>query len=230
MPAALPAPSASGALRSRSTGLLVLLVATVATAHAALLMQLVTGQPLAVAVPTNAMQVRLVAGAAAAPAPISTRIATRIATLTTDRIAGQTTDPVTTPPRSPASRPGRPPSPTPPTAPAAPTADGNPLAGFWPADQLDRRALPVAAPETSMLDGAQLSGLPLRLRLFIDAQGRVVAVQPQHITPDDEAALPRLRAMFCATAFVPGRLQGRDVPSFTDIELGLETIEPQRLN
>jgi hypothetical protein len=210
-----PVPTATSAPRAprpgtRTAGLLALLAVAVATAHAALLMRLDAGLPAGIRAVAPPVQVRLVEPATSARMP-----------------AGAPADPTPVPPRRPARRPG---SAAPAVPAAAPLVEAAPLAGFWPADQLDRRALPVAAPETSMLDGAQLSGLPLRLRLFIDAQGRVVAVQPQHITPDDEAALPRLQAMFSATAFVPGRLQGRDVPSFTDIELGLETIEPPRLN
>lgn len=97
---------------------------------------------------------------------------------------------------------------------------------FWAAEALDRPPVPVSAPDTARLDGLVWSGLPLRLRLFVDAAGRVVDVQPLVVAPGDEAALPRLREMFVATAFIPGRRAGHDVPSRLDLELTTETVVP----
>jgi hypothetical protein len=73
-----------------------------------------------------------------------------------------------------------------------------------------------------MLNGQSLSGLPLTLRLYIDAQGRVTAVRALQLADDDCAALPALQAMFEATAYSPGRQHGRDVASTLDLALGVE--------
>jgi uncharacterized membrane protein len=92
--------------------------------------------------------------------------------------------------------------------------------GFVPAEQLDAPVVPRSAPELGRLQGFAFSGLPLKLRLFIDAQGQVVSVR---VLSAHEAAqtVHAVVAMFTATAFVPGRRAGTRVPSFTDIELQL---------
>lgn len=96
---------------------------------------------------------------------------------------------------------------------------------FVPAAQLDVPPVPRSAPELSRLEGVRLSGLPLRLRLFIDTSGRVVEVRVLS-GREDEAVLAAVRAMFEATAFVPGHRAGTVVAAFTDIELALNPEEP----
>jgi hypothetical protein len=87
------------------------------------------------------------------------------------------------------------------------------------ADGLDMPPLTRSAPDTSVVEGATHSGAPIRLRLYIEADGSVSNVEVEFVHPDDEQAAERLAAMFKATAFLPGRLHGRDVASFIDIEV-----------
>lgn len=105
---------------------------------------------------------------------------------------------------------------------AVPPPASPPTAGYLPAHELDWPALPRSAPDTTALDGQSLSGLPLILRLFIDARGRVTAVEPLTLADDDRATWPVLRAMFLATAYSPGRRHGHDVASTLDLALGVE--------
>lgn len=108
-----------------------------------------------------------------------------------------------------------------------PLAASPPAAGYLPARELDWPALPRSAPDTKLLDGQSLSGLPLSLRLFIDARGRVTAVEPLALADDDRAAWPALRAMFLATAYSPGRRHGHDVASTLDLALGVEHTQAE---
>lgn len=105
------------------------------------------------------------------------------------------------------------------TAPAAPQARAAPA--YLPAGLLDRPALPKSEPDLSLLEGLSFSGLPIRLRVFIEASGAVSATQVLGASPDDAEAVQRLRQVFLATAFVAGLRQGREVASFKDIELRL---------
>ena len=125
------------------------------------------------------------------------------------------------------------PVPAPPVKPATRTVDDtapdepatSPVT-FLPADRLDRRPTPVSAPDLRWLDALAdqpVSGLPLRLRLFITATGEVVAVEPVEVSELDAFALPALEAMFRDTAYVPGRYQGRDVASQIDLEVQLDS-------
>jgi hypothetical protein len=85
----------------------------------------------------------------------------------------------------------------------------------------------MSAPDPQWLDtlaDQPISGLPVRLRLFITAAGTVVGVEPVEISELDAFALPALQAMFRDTAFVPGRYQGRDVASQIELELQLDSV------
>lgn len=93
---------------------------------------------------------------------------------------------------------------------------------YLPARLLDRPAVPKSEPDLSLLEGLSVSGLPIRLRLFIAATGEVSAAELLGASPDDAEAVQRIREMFLATAFVPGLRHGREVPSFKDVELRLE--------
>jgi hypothetical protein len=94
------------------------------------------------------------------------------------------------------------------------------FAGFKPSRDLDRAAVPRSAPDVSMLEGLHFSGLPMRLRLYVDGTGKVVDVVVLQATDDDEV-LDRVRRMFLSTAFIAGRLRGEDVASYKDLELVL---------
>lgn len=115
-------------------------------------------------------------------------------------------------------------SPVPP-APAVPSA-GRPHAtrraaaidGFEPSTALERSAVPRSAPDTSLLEGLPFSGLPIRLRVFVDRSGTVVDVRVLQ-TAEAEAVAESVRRMFLATAFIPGRLRGQDVGSWQDVEI-----------
>ncbi|KAF7600225.1 MAG: hypothetical protein CGU28_03825 [Candidatus Dactylopiibacterium carminicum] len=87
---------------------------------------------------------------------------------------------------------------------------------YWPADSLERRPVPVSAPDSRWLEGADLPAANVRLRLYIDAEGRVRRTE---IVADDAEAWAPVRRMFEETRFLPGRRAGESVPSWLEIEL-----------
>ena len=105
----------------------------------------------------------------------------------------------------------------PPPAPAA-QAEPDP---FIPSELLDHPLVPRSAPDMALLDGLSFTGLPVRLRLYVDALGRVVDVVVLQADAGDEEAVTHMKAMFLATAYIPGQLQGAVVPARQDIELSL---------
>jgi len=115
-------------------------------------------------------------------------------------------------PPAPWPQPAQPPRGRPPAGRMAP-ADG-----FEPSAVLDRTAVPRSAPDTSSLEGLPFSGLPIRLRVFVDRSGTVVDVRVLQTAEADEVA-ESVRRMFLATAFIPGRLHGQDVGSWQDVEV-----------
>lgn len=134
--------------------------------------------------------------------------------------------------RSPGQSAPRPTAPqTRPPIAADPVPDAPPAGTHWPAEQLDRRPVPVSAPpdpgDDPGLATLPFSGQPLRLRLYIDAQGRVEQVEPVDVDPfDADTLLPRLQAMFLRTAYVPGLRDGREVASVSEIEIRFEHLAP----
>jgi hypothetical protein len=106
------------------------------------------------------------------------------------------------------------------TASSSPLADPQPGAAFAAPDALDGPVVPRSAPDLQRLSGLRFSGLPIRLRLFIDALGHVVEVKVLAAQEDDDT-LAAVVGTFSSTAFVPGRMAGMPVASFTDIELRL---------
>jgi|SRR6516225_5197344 hypothetical protein len=108
-----------------------------------------------------------------------------------------------------------------PAPPPAPQRDVGTLEPrFAPPAELDAVARPRSTLDIAALQGLSWSGLPIRLRLFVDVRGTVVDVVVLQAN-EGEQVLRRLRQMFLATAFIPGRVAGVDVASYRDIELTL---------
>ncbi len=84
--------------------------------------------------------------------------------------------------------------------------------------QLDQPARTRSAPDLSLLNGLSWSGLPIRLRLFIDTSGTVVDTQVLQ-SGEAEDVVERVRQMFLATGFTAGTVHGQQVPSYKDIEI-----------
>lgn len=97
----------------------------------------------------------------------------------------------------------------------------DPWYSFLPSRTLDVSPLPRSSPDLTVLTGVPSSGLPLRLRLFVDERGRVVEILAVEASVGDEEVIDRLRHMFFETLFLPGKLRGSDVASYMDLELAI---------
>jgi hypothetical protein len=89
---------------------------------------------------------------------------------------------------------------------------------FYGPQEVDKSALPYSAPDSDLLAGVAASGLPIRLRLYIDANGVVTGVEKLQVLADDQQAFERIERMLRGTAFMPARLAGTDVNSYQDLE------------
>jgi hypothetical protein len=96
---------------------------------------------------------------------------------------------------------------------------------FFPSTVLDRPPLPISAPNPRrFLSGTDIPPLPFRLRLYVDGTGEVVGVEAQLPIAMEESSIRPVKDMFLATLFVPGRLKGRDVPRYLDVEVQLDDL------
>lgn len=90
---------------------------------------------------------------------------------------------------------------------------------FLPSSEMDLGAVPVSEPDSRFLAGIESSGLPIRLRLYVDSFGVVKDIHALHVDDADRSAVERLKAMFYSTAFIPARREGIDMSSYMDIEV-----------
>lgn len=108
----------------------------------------------------------------------------------------------------------------------APMPAAEPAIEHLPTSALDVPPMPRSAPDEQYVEHVHRSGLPIQVRLYIDASGSVTETNLLGAAPGDEEAAEQVMVMFRETAFSPGRLQGREVASFIDIELVLEPTLP----
>jgi hypothetical protein len=102
----------------------------------------------------------------------------------------------------------------------APMPEAAGAAVYRPGSDLDVPARPRSSPDLGMLSGLAWSGLPMRVRLFIDRDGLVVDTQVLQSAESPDVT-ERVRQMFLATSFTAGMADGRAVPCFKDIELNV---------
>ena len=99
------------------------------------------------------------------------------------------------------------------------SATTNPLSAYLPSSAMERRPTPISEPDIASIQTNASSGLPVRLRLYVDRRGQVVEVVTLVASDADAAFVAALERMFRATAFLPGQRAGVDVASYMDIEL-----------
>ncbi len=75
-----------------------------------------------------------------------------------------------------------------------------------PTHVLDVSPVPVSAPDERHVEDGHRSGLPIRVRLFIEDDGKVSDALVLDPVPGDEQAAQSVLQMFRETAFIPGRL------------------------
>ncbi|WP_394779279.1 energy transducer TonB [Undibacterium sp.] len=110
----------------------------------------------------------------------------------------------------------------PPSASSATTPDGPIYLG---SKEVDKPALPTGEPNIQLLNGASSkSGLPIRLRVFIDAKGNVTKITRLLAPPADEDLVEKIINMMQQTVFMPAKRAGNDVASYRDLEFNISDI------
>lgn len=91
--------------------------------------------------------------------------------------------------------------------------------------EVDVPPLPKSAPDDGLLEGVPGTGLPVRLRVFVEPDGSVSKVEVLHAEAGDAALATRAREMFLRTGYLPARRDGQDVPAFVDVEVMVDPAE-----
>ena len=98
---------------------------------------------------------------------------------------------------------------------------------FYGPKEIDKRALPLSEPDSAMLTGIpNNTGLPIRIRLYIDQYGAVFKTETLQNHPDDAPIVEKIIIMMKQTAFMPAKRSGLDVGSYQDLEFDIATLAP----
>lgn len=92
----------------------------------------------------------------------------------------------------------------------------NPEDYFGPND-VERNALPLSNIDRSMLAQHLYSGLPIKLRLYINATGHIVKIERIALLEQDALFADALEKLLFDLAFLPAKRDGLDVNSYLDI-------------
>jgi hypothetical protein len=99
----------------------------------------------------------------------------------------------------------------------------DPFGDYLPANTLDIIPMPITRPDSKYLEGMVLNESPVAVKVYVDATGRVQNVAVRIPESEQEAAAP-LRTMFEETRFIPGRKDGKAVPSVMDVQINISDV------
>ena len=98
--------------------------------------------------------------------------------------------------------------------------DDENLSAYLPTRDLERKALIISEPDQKIVGQLPNSATSVILRIFIDSKGKVREISVLNASPEISSAyIQALKSMFYATGYIPGRLRGKDVPSYIDLEI-----------
>lgn len=98
------------------------------------------------------------------------------------------------------------------------------LKDYYPIAEVDRKAIPQMNIDQSMLAEDESSGLPIKLRLYINAYGRVVKVEPIAVLDQDTSFAEKIASLLYEVRFLPAKRKGLDVDSYQDLQLSFNPI------
>jgi hypothetical protein len=93
---------------------------------------------------------------------------------------------------------------------------------FYSNQEVDRKALPQSTIDELALNAIPYSGLPIRLRLFINMAGRLVKIERIGVLAQDDLFVSTLEQLLFKTAFLPARRDRMDVNSYQDVQFSFE--------
>ena len=85
-------------------------------------------------------------------------------------------------------------------------------------DEIDRKAMPQASISESDIVSKFSSGLPIKLRLYINLLGQLVKIERINVFDQDDFFASQLEQQLYNIVFLPARRNGVDVDSYQEIE------------
>jgi hypothetical protein len=97
-------------------------------------------------------------------------------------------------------------------------ADNQASQVFYSTNEIDRKALPQTSIDQVVLNAVPYSGLPIHLRLFINASGRLIKIERIGVLEQDNLFISELEKQLYQMPFLPARRNGEDVNSYQDAQ------------
>lgn len=92
---------------------------------------------------------------------------------------------------------------------------------YYSVNEVDIKALPISNIDISMVSDIERTGLPIKLRIFVNVFGRIETIERLSNAQQDEEFLTRLEFLLKETAFLPAKKNGVNVDFVQDIELSI---------
>jgi hypothetical protein len=93
----------------------------------------------------------------------------------------------------------------------------NPFTDYLSEQEVEMKALPKNNIDETKLEGVFISGLPIKMRLYIDSEGRLVKIDSAQALEQDHALRKKLEQLLQDLAFLPAKKNGVSVNSYQDI-------------
>lgn len=90
--------------------------------------------------------------------------------------------------------------------------------------QVERKALPISNINKDMLGDVLISGMSIKLRLYINQFGQVVKIEDIAVLEQDRPFRDRLAALLMNMTFMAARKDSAEVNSFQDIEFSFQPL------
>ncbi len=95
---------------------------------------------------------------------------------------------------------------------------------YYAVADVDKKALPQTNIDDSTIRSNSYSGLPIKLRLYINASGKLVKIEPIALLDQDLEYATKLEKLLSELVFLPAKKNGLEVDSYQDIQFSFNPL------
>lgn len=96
---------------------------------------------------------------------------------------------------------------------------------YYASNEVERKALPQLNIDMSDIDASGYSGLPIKLRLYINTYGRLVRIERlAEVIDQDEAYISALEKLLSDLVYMPAKKDSLDVNAYQDMILSFNPL------
>lgn len=95
---------------------------------------------------------------------------------------------------------------------------------YYAVTDVDKKALPQTNIDDSTIRSNSYSGLPIKLRLYINASGKLVKIEPIALLDQDIEYATQLEKLLSELVFLPAKKNGLEVDSYQDIQFSFNPL------